>query len=149
MNQINEWVAGLLPYTETAMLVLLLGGGLFLALYSRFKPYRYFRHAIDITRGKYDKEGATGEVSHLQALSAAIASTVGLGNISGVAIAVYLGGPGVIFWIWMVAILGMAIKYYSCSLAVMLRGVDSNGIAQGGPMYYMTRGLGKIGTPLA
>ena len=149
MNQINEWVAGLLPFTETAMLVLLLGGGLFLALYSRFKPYRYFRHAIDITRGKYDKEGATGEVSHLQALSAAIASTVGLGNISGVAIAVYLGGPGVIFWIWMVAILGMAIKYYSCSLAVMFRGVDSNGVAQGGPMYYMTKGLGKIGTPLA
>lgn len=149
MNQINEWVAGLLPFTETAMLVLLLGGGLFLALYSRFRPYRYFRHAIDITRGKYDKEGATGEVSHLQALSAAIASTVGLGNISGVAIAVYLGGPGVIFWIWMVAILGMAIKYYSCSLAVMFRGVDSNGVAQGGPMYYMTKGLGRIGTPLA
>jgi len=149
MNQINEWVAGLLPYTETAMLVLLLGGGLFLALYSRFKPYRYFKHAIDITMGKYDKEGATGEVSHLQALSAAIASTVGLGNISGVAIAVYLGGPGVIFWIWMVAILGMAIKYYSCSLAVMFRGVDSNGVPQGGPMYYMTKGLGKIGTPLA
>lgn len=149
MNQINEWVAGLLPFTETAMLVLLLGGGLFLALYSKFKPYRYFRHAIDITRGKYDKEGATGEVSHLQALSAAVASTVGLGNISGVAIAVYLGGPGVIFWIWMVAILGMAIKYYSCSLAVMFRGVDSNGVAQGGPMYYMTKGLGKIGTPLA
>jgi alanine or glycine:cation symporter, AGCS family len=149
MNQINEWVAGLLPFTETAMLVLLLGGGLFLALYSRLRPYRYFRHAIDITRGKYDKEGATGEVSHLQALSAAIASTVGLGNISGVAIAVYLGGPGVIFWIWMVAILGMAIKYYSCSLAVMFRGVDSNGVAQGGPMYYMTRGLGRIGTPLA
>ena len=149
MNQINEWVAGLLPFTETAMLVLLLGGGLFLALYSRFKPYRYFSHAIDITRGKYDKEGATGEVSHLQALSAAIASTVGLGNISGVAIAVYLGGPGVIFWIWMVAILGMAIKYYSCSLAVMFRGVDSNGVAQGGPMYYMTKGLGRIGTPLA
>lgn len=149
MNQINEWVAGLLPYTETAMLVLLLGGGLFLALYSRFRPYRYFKHAIDITRGKYDKEGAIGEVSHLQALSAAIASTVGLGNISGVAIAVYLGGPGVIFWIWMVAILGMAIKYYSCSLAVMFRGVDSNGVPQGGPMYYMTKGLGKIGTPLA
>ena len=149
MNQINEWVAGLLPFTETAMLVLLLGGGLFLALYSRLRPYRYFRHAIDITRGKYDKEGATGEVSHLQALSAAIASTVGLGNISGVAIAVYLGGPGVIFWIWMVAILGMAIKYYSCSLAVMFRGVDSNGVAQGGPMYYMTKGLGRIGTPLA
>ena len=149
MNKINEWVAGLLPFTETAMLVLLLGGGLFLALYSRLRPYRYFRHAIDITRGKYDNEGATGEVSHLQALSAAIASTVGLGNISGVAIAVYLGGPGVIFWIWMVAILGMAIKYYSCSLAVMFRGVDSNGVAQGGPMYYMTKGLGKIGTPLA
>ena len=131
------------------MLTLLLGGGLFLALYSGFKPYRYFKHAIDITRGKYDKEGATGEVSHWQALSAAIASTVGLGNISGVAIAVYLGGPGVIFWIWMTAILGMAIKYYSCSLAVMFRGVDSSGVAQGGPMYYMTKGLGRFGSPLA
>lgn len=149
MNQWNQWIAGLLPYTETAMLVLLLGGGLFLALYSRLKPYRYFKHAIDITRGKYDKEGATGEVSHLQALSAAIASTVGLGNISGVAIAVYLGGPGVIFWIWVVAVLGMAIKYYSCSLAVMFRGEDSNGVVQGGPMYYMTRGLGRLGSPLA
>lgn len=149
MNQWNQWISGLLPYTETAMLVLLLGGGLFLALYSRLKPYRYFKHAIDITRGKYDKEGATGEVSHLQALSAAIASTVGLGNISGVAIAVYLGGPGVIFWIWVVAVLGMAIKYYSCSLAVMFRGEDSAGVVQGGPMYYMTRGLGKWGSPLA
>lgn len=138
-----------MPYTEGAMLTLLLGGGLFLALYSGFKPYRYFKHAIDITRGKYDKEGATGEVSHWQALSAAIASTVGLGNISGVAIAVYLGGPGVIFWIWMTAILGMAIKYYSCSLAVMFRGVDSSGVAQGGPMYYMTKGLGRFGSPLA
>lgn len=149
MNTINDVIAALLPYTEGAMLTLLLGGGLFLALYSRFRPYRYFGHAIDITRGKYDKEGATGEVSHWQALSAAIASTVGLGNISGVAIAVYLGGPGVIFWIWMTAILGMAIKYYSCSLAVMFRGVDSSGVAQGGPMYYMTRGLGRLGSPLA
>ncbi len=149
MNTINELISGLLPYTEGAMLTLLLGGGLFLALYSGFTPYRYFKHAIDITRGKYDKEGATGEVSHWQALSAAIASTVGLGNISGVAIAVYLGGPGVIFWIWMTAILGMAIKYYSCSLAVMLRGVDSSGVAQGGPMYYMTKGLGRFGSPLA
>ena len=149
MNTINELISGLLPYTEGAMLTLLLGGGLFLALYSGFKPYRYFKHAIDITRGKYDKEGATGEVSHWQALSAAIASTVGLGNISGVAIAVYLGGPGVIFWIWMTAILGMAIKYYSCSLAVMFRGVDSSGVAQGGPMYYMTKGLGRFGSPLA
>ncbi len=149
MNAINDLIAALLPYTEGAMLILLLGGGLFLALYSRFTPYRNFKHAIKITRGKYDKEGATGEVSHWQALSAAIASTVGLGNISGVAIAVYLGGPGVIFWIWMTALLGMAIKYYSCSLAVMYRGIDSEGVAQGGPMYYMTRGLGKLGSPLA
>ena len=149
MNVINDLISALLPYTEGAMLLLLLGGGLFLALYSRFTPYRNFKHAIDITRGKYDKEGATGEVSHWQALSAAIASTVGLGNISGVAIAVYLGGPGVIFWIWMTALIGMAIKYYSCSLAVMYRGIDSDGVAQGGPMYYMTRGLGKLGSPLA
>ncbi|VAW13405.1 Sodium:alanine symporter family protein [hydrothermal vent metagenome] len=149
MNAVNDFLAGVLPYTEWIMLFLIIGGGVFLAFYSKLLPYRYFRHAIDITRGKYDDPNDPGEVSHLQALSSAVAATVGLGNISGVAIAIYLGGPGTVFWIWVTAIIGMAIKFYSCSLAIMFRGTDSDGKLQGGPMYYITKGMGKKARPLA
>jgi len=149
MDAINDFLSSLIPYAEWAMLFLVIGGGLYLAFYSRFLPYRYFRHAIGITAGKYDHPDDPGEVSHLQALSAAVAATVGLGNISGVAIAIYRGGPGVIFWIWITAILGMCIKFYSCSLAIMYRTKDIEGNLQGGPMYYITKGLGKKARPLA
>lgn len=131
------------------MFILLIGGGLFLVFYSRFLPYRYFGHAISITAGKYDDKKAKGEVSSFQALSAAVAATVGLGNISGVAIAIHDGGPGVVFWIWVTALIGMCIKFYSCSLAIMYRGTDSEGKLQGGPMYYITQGMGKKARPLA
>ena len=149
MDAINEVLSALIPYAEWVMLILVIGGGLFLAFYSRFLPYRYFRHAIGITAGKYDHPDDPGEVSHLQALSAAVAATVGLGNISGVAIAIYRGGPGVIFWIWVTALVGMCIKFYSCSLAIMYRTKDIEGNLQGGPMYYITKGLGKKARPLA
>jgi len=131
------------------MLFLIVGGGLFLVFYSRLLPYRYFKHALRITAGKYDNPNDPGEVSHLQALSSAVAATVGMGNIAGVAIAIYLGGPGVVFWIWITAIIGMCIKFYSCSLSIMYRGEDSDGALQGGPMYYITKGLGKKAKPLA
>ncbi len=131
------------------MFILLIGGGLFLVIYSRFLPYRFFGHAIAITAGKYDDKNAKGEVSSFQALSAAVAATVGLGNISGVAIAIHDGGPGVVFWIWMTALIGMCIKFYSCSLAIMFRVEDEGGKLQGGPMYYLTRGMGRMGRPLA
>ncbi|MEX0362509.1 MAG: alanine/glycine:cation symporter family protein, partial [Allomuricauda sp.] len=131
------------------MFILLIGGGLFLIFYSKLTPYRFFGHAIAITRGKYDDKNAKGDVSSLQALSAAVAATVGLGNISGVAIAIHDGGPGVVFWIWMTALIGMCIKFYSCSLAIMFRGEDSEGKLQGGPMFYITKGLGKKYKPLA
>ncbi len=131
------------------MFILLIGGGLFLVFYSRFLPYRFFGHAIAITAGKYDDKNARGEVSSFQALSAAVAATVGLGNISGVAIAIHDGGPGVVFWIWVTALIGMCIKFYSCSLAIMFRVEDSDGKLQGGPMFYLTRGLGRMGRPLA
>ena len=143
MNLINDFLTSVLPYTEWVMLFLVVGGGLFLAVYSKLLPFRYFKHAIDITRGKYRKEDDPGEVSSLQALSSAVAATVGMGNIAGVAIAIYQGGPGVVFWIWITALIGMGIKFYSCSLAVMFRGADSQGVMQGGPMYYMTEGMGK------
>ena len=149
MEVIDQFLSNLIPYAEWAMLIMVVGGGLFLVVYSRFRPYRYFRHAIGITAGKYDDPDDPGEVSHLQALSSAVAATVGLGNISGVAIAIYMGGPGVIFWIWMTAIIGMCIKFYSCSLAIMYRHTDASGNIQGGPMYYITQGIGPKARPLA
>ncbi|MFK5973754.1 MAG: alanine/glycine:cation symporter family protein [Flavobacteriaceae bacterium] len=149
MHIINDFLASMVPYAEKVMFVLLIGGGLFLVFYSKFLPYRYFTHAIAITSGKYDDPNAKGDVSHLQALSSSVAATVGLGNISGVAIAIYMGGPGVVFWIWMTALIGMCIKFYSCSLAIMYRGEDSDGKLQGGPMFYITRGMGKTAKPLA
>ena len=149
MQALNDLLAAAIPYTEWPMFILLIGGGLFLVLYSGFKPYRFFGHAIAITAGKYDNKKARGEVSSFQALSAAVAATVGLGNISGVAIAIHDGGPGVVFWIWMTALIGMSIKYYSCSLAIMYRGEDSDGKLQGGPMFYITQGMGSWARPLA
>ncbi|MDB4270478.1 alanine:cation symporter family protein [bacterium] len=149
MKIFNDFLAAVLPYTEWVMLLLIVGGGLYLVAYSKLLPYRYFKHAILITSGKYDHPDDPGEVSHLQALSSAVAATVGLGNISGVAIAIYLGGPGVVFWIWMTALIGICIKFYSCSLAIMFRDKDSEGNLQGGPMYYITMGMGKKARPLA
>ena len=149
MHIINDFLSSIVPYVEKVMFVFLIGGGLFLAFYSKFLPYRYFVHAIAITSGKYDDPNAQGDVSHLQALSSSVAATVGLGNISGVAIAIYMGGPGVVFWIWMTALIGMCIKFYSCSLAIMYRGEDSEGKLQGGPMFYITKGMGKKAKPLA
>ncbi|RKN83556.1 alanine/glycine:cation symporter family protein [Ulvibacterium marinum] len=149
METFNDFLSAMLPYTEWAMLILLIGGGLFLVFKSKFLPYRYFGHAIAITAGKHDKEEAKGDVSHLQALSAAVAATVGLGNISGVAIAIYMGGPGVVFWIWITALIGMCIKFYSCSLSIMFRGKDSEGKLQGGPMFYIIQGIGQKAKPLA
>ncbi len=149
MKTINDFIASLLPLTEWPMFLLLIGGGIFLVLYSKFLPYRFFGHAIAITAGKYDDKNAKGDVSSFQALSAAVAATVGLGNISGVAIAIHDGGPGVVFWIWATAIIGMCIKFYSCSLAIMFRTTDRDGKLQGGPMFYITKGLGPKAKPLA
>ncbi|MDE3742764.1 alanine/glycine:cation symporter family protein [Maribacter polysaccharolyticus] len=149
MEILNSFLQDAIKWTEWPMFILLIGGGVFLVMYSRGLPYRYFKHALDITRGKYDDENAVGDVSSLQALSAAVAATVGLGNISGVAIAIHDGGPGVVFWIWMTALIGMCIKFYSCSLAIMFRGTDEDGKLQGGPMYYITKGLGERARPLA
>ncbi|MDO6519528.1 alanine/glycine:cation symporter family protein [Zobellia uliginosa] len=149
MDTINDFISAALPYTEWPMFLLLIGGGLFLVFYSKFLPYRFFGHAIAITAGKYDNKTAEGDVSSFQALSAAVAATVGLGNISGVAIAIHDGGPGVVFWIWVTALIGMCIKFYSCSLSIMFRSTDSDGKLQGGPMYYITKGLGPKAKPLA
>lgn len=131
------------------LLALLFGGGLFFLFYSRFVPFRYLKHAVAILTGKYDNPEDTGDITHFQALSSALAGTIGMGNISGVAIAIYMGGPGAIFWMWMSAIVGTATKFFTCSLAIMYRGKDSLGRYQGGPMYVITQGMGQKWKPLA
>ena len=101
------------------MLILLVGGGIFFLIYSRFVPFRYIGHAINIVRGKYPDDGAEGHISHAGALSSAMAGTVGMGNIGSVAVAIMVGGPGAIFWMWISAIVGMATKFFTCTLAIM------------------------------
>ena len=131
------------------LIVLLIGGGLYLITYSRFIPFRYFFHAIDIVRGKYDNSNEKGEISHFAALSTALSATVGMGNIAGVSVAISIGGPGAIFWMWISGIIGMSTKFFTSSLAIMYRGKDSEGNIQGGPMYVITEGLGNKWKPLA
>ena len=124
------------------LLVLLLGGGLFFLVYARFAPFRHLPHAYALLRGRLDDDSDPGEITHFQALSAALGGTVGVGNIGGVALAIYLGGPGAIFWMWMTAVLGIATKFFTCTLSVMYRGRDGRGDLQGGPMYVIREALG-------
>ncbi|MFD0977850.1 alanine/glycine:cation symporter family protein [Salinimicrobium gaetbulicola] len=125
------------------LLILLTGGGLYLLIYSKFLPYRYLRHSIEVLRGKYDNPDDPGEINHFKALSTALASTIGMGNIAGVAVAIAIGGPGAMFWLWVSAVIGMATKFFTNTLAVMYRGRDTKGELQGGPMYFIIEGLGK------
>lgn len=139
----SNWLWG------TPLLLLLLGGGLYFLCYSNFIPFKYFRHGLDVLRGKYDDPDDPGQINHYQALSTALAATVGMGNISGVAVAITTGGPGAIFWMWVSAVIGMATKFFTCTLAIMYRGKDEQGEVQGGPMYVITEGLGEKWRPLA
>lgn len=122
---------------------LVIGGGVFFLIYSRLTPFRYFKHAFEILLGKHDDPDDEGQISHFQALSTALSSTVGIGNIAGVAVAISLGGPGALFWMWISAIVGMATKFFTCSLGIMYRGYDSDNVLQGGPMYVIEQGMGK------
>ncbi|TAJ11492.1 alanine:cation symporter family protein [Marinilabiliaceae bacterium JC017] len=150
MEQIEKYILDFsVLIWGTPLLILLLGGGLFFMLYSRLTPVRYIGHAIDILRGKYDDPEEAGQINHFQALSTALAATVGMGNISGVAVAITSGGPGAIFWMWVSAMIGVTTKFFTGTLAVMYRGKDDKGQIQGGPMYIITEGLGKKWKPLA
>lgn len=127
------------------VVVWLFFGAFFLTLRMRFINFRGFRHAVDLTRGVYDTPGEPGEVSHFQALSAALSATVGLGNIAGVAIAISTGGPGATFWIILVGLLGMTAKFTECTLGQLYRTSDEDGRVLGGPMRYLKFGLADIG----
>lgn len=129
-------------------------GALVFTLYMRFINLKAFGHAIQVVSGKYDNPKEAGEVTHFQALSAALSATVGLGNIAGVAIAVSLGGPGATFWMIVAGFLGMSSKFVECTLAQMFRSVDDAGRVSGGPMHYLgiglkERGVGGLGKVLA
>lgn len=123
--------------------------GIFFTIYFGFPQLRFFKHAIDIVSGKFDRPGDSGEISHFQALCAALSATVGLGNIAGVAVAISLGGPGAVFWLWVAGFIGMATKFTEVVLALHHREVKENGVVHGGPMFTIKNGLSKKFYPLA
>lgn len=121
----------------------LIAGGLFFTIYMKFINIRGFRHSVNLIRGKYDKPGSSGEVSHFQALTTALSATVGLGNIAGVAVAVSIGGPGATFWMILAGLLGMSSKFTECTLGLKYRKINPKGEVSGGAMYYLRYGLKK------
>ncbi|MFH1760181.1 MAG: sodium:alanine symporter family protein, partial [bacterium] len=125
------------------LIILLVGTGLFLTIRLFFIQLRGFKHAWKVIAGKYDDPDDPGEITHFQALSAALSATIGTGNIIGVAAAILTGGPGAVFWMWITALVGMCTKFTCCTLAVHFRRIDETGEAHGGPMYYIELGMGR------
>ena len=140
-NILNQLISSL----EWVMLIAVLGGGIYLCIVSKLYPLTKIKFAFSLLLSKNKNKG----ISRFQALSAVLAATVGLGNISGVAIAIHMGGPGVLVWMWVTAIIGMIIKFYSCSLSVQIRQSNDDGTILGGPMYYMSLGIKNWGKFLA
>ena len=152
MTQIEAAIAAYVNFMwGLPLVILLVGGGFFFMLHSRLRHFRYFRHSFDLLRGKFndDSDSIGGDISHFLALATALAGTMGLGNITGVAVALSVGGPGAIFWMWVTAIVGISTKFYTATLAIMYRGMDDAGRLQGGPMYIIREGLAKKWLPLA
>ena len=129
---------------QDAFLFVLLGTGVAFTFWSGFCQYRALTHGGAVLRGLYDRAQDPGAINHFQALSAALSATVGLGNIGGVAIAIALGGPGAIFWMWMVGLVGMALKLTEVTLSMLHREIDANGNPHGGPMWVVAKGLAEL-----
>ena len=152
LEKLSDWIVAasdaVCGYPE---FFLLIGGGLFLFIYSGAVSIRRLPWALKVLREKQasDSGKQSGQISSVQALLSAIAATVGMGNIAGVAIALSIGGPGTVFWMWVSALVGMATKFFEGTLSIMYKGRDSAGEVQGGPMYIITQGLGKKWKPLA
>ena len=125
------------------MVVALLGTGIFTTINLGFPQIKYLKHGLKVTRGDYDNPNEAGDLNHFQALTTALSATVGIGNIAGVATAIYYGGPGALFWMWITAFFGSALKFAECTLAVEYRDFNSKGMTAGGPMYTIEKGLGK------
>ena len=125
------------------MVIALVGTGVFATVRLGFPQIKYLRHGINVTSGKYDNPDDKGDLSHFQALTTALSATVGVGNIAGVATALYYGGPGALFWMWVTAFFGTTLKYAECTLSVKYREINSQGFTAGGPMYTIENGMGK------
>ena len=149
MQEITNFLGTVAGYVWWPVLFLIIGGGLYFLFYSGFIQYKYFFHALNVLRGKYDDPNAPGQISAYKALSTALASTVGMGNLAGVAAAIALGGPGALFWMWVTSLIGMSTNFFTSALASLYRGKDSEGELQGGPMYVIREALGKRWQPLA
>jgi AGCS family alanine or glycine:cation symporter len=148
VNVANKIVWGL-PESLPWLVGLLLLAGLTVTLRLAFIQLRQLKHALLVTIGRFDDPNDPGDVSHFQALSTALSATVGIGNIAGVATAIHYGGPGAVFWMWVTALFGMALKFTECTLAIRYRSFDDRGESAGGPMYYIEKGLGPRWKPLA
>jgi len=133
----NNYVGGYL------ILFLLIPTGLYLIFKLKFLNITMLRHTIMVVAGKFDKKGDAGDVNHFKALTTALSATVGTGNIVGVSLSIFLGGPGAVFWLWVTGFLGMILKYSECTLSLKFRSFNSDGTASGGPMYYIESGLRK------
>jgi len=144
LDEVSRFLGKIAGYIWSMPLVILLvGTGVYFSIRLIFPQFRRIGHAIAIARGKYDNPDDPGEITHFQALCAALSATVGVGNIAGVAIALHAGGPGAVFWMWIAALFGMVTKYAECTLSQKYRVIHSDGTISGGPMYYIERGMGK------
>lgn len=143
MDAVNDLLILIDSYLGSAVWFpfLLLSVGIFFTLYLGFPQIRYFKHAVGITTGRFDKDGAKGDTSHFQALATALSGTVGTGNIGGVALALHLGGPAALFWMWVTAFFGMTSKFVEVTLSHKYREQTADGTMAGGPMYYMEKGM--------
>lgn len=142
IETLNTWIHAYNDYVGGyAILIMLIPTGIFFTFYLKFLQISKFGHALGIVAGKYSTKKTKGDVSSFKALTTALSATVGTGNIVGVALAIHWGGPGAIFWIWVVGFLGMMLKLVECTLAQKYRITNADGSVSGGPMYYMEYGL--------
>lgn len=135
----KEYPIGIIPL----MVIALVGTGIFVTIKLGFPQLRYFKHGVKVTKGDFDDPNDKGDLNHFKALATALSATVGIGNIAGVATALYYGGPGALFWMWVTAFFGTALKYSEVTLAHHFREFDEYGNTAGGPMYTIEKGLGK------
>ena len=141
MDQLLNTVSGFVWGPVT--IILLVGTGVMMALITRAIQLRKFVYAWKLISGKFDNPDDDGEITHFQALSAALSATIGTGNIAGVGTAIALGGPGAVFWMWVTAVFGMGLKYAECLLSLKYRTIHDDGTVGAGPMYYLEKGLGQ------
>ena len=148
-STLTNWTEIFSGWIAMPLIIILIGTGIFVTISLGFIQIKRLRHSFEVVLGKYDDPDDEGDVTHFQALSAALSATIGIGNIAGVAIAIRLGGPGALFWMWVTALLGMALKYAECTLSHRYRVINEDGSASGGPMYYIEKGLGPKWKSLA